>query len=92
MKIPFNKPYTTGKELQYISEAIASGQISGNGPFTKKCHELLVSSYGFSKPLLTSSCTDALEMSAIPLSPQHWHLKDRARKLFLRIAGMTIHV
>jgi dTDP-4-amino-4,6-dideoxygalactose transaminase len=67
MKIPFNKPYTTGKELQYISEAIASGQISGNGPFTKKCHELLVSSYGFSKPLLTSSCTDALEMSALLL-------------------------
>jgi dTDP-4-amino-4,6-dideoxygalactose transaminase len=65
MKIPFNKPHSTGKELQYITEAIASGQISGNGPFTKKCNELLQSEYNIRWPLLTSSCTDALEMCAL---------------------------
>jgi dTDP-4-amino-4,6-dideoxygalactose transaminase len=65
MKIPFNKPHSTGKELQYITEAIASGQTSGNGPFTQKCNKLLESEYGFRRPLLTSSCTDALEMSAL---------------------------
>lgn len=68
MKIPFNKPHSTGRELRYISEVIASGQTAGNGPFTKKCHKLLESVYGFNKPLLTSSCTDALEMSALLLN------------------------
>ncbi len=67
MKIPFNKPYSTGKELKYISEAIASGQTAGNGPFTGRCHNLLRSEFGFNRPLLTSSCTDALEMSALLL-------------------------
>jgi dTDP-4-amino-4,6-dideoxygalactose transaminase len=65
VSIPFNKPYATGIELQNISEAIASGETAGNGPFTKKCHEILSSEFGFKKPLLTSSCTDALEMSAL---------------------------
>lgn len=68
MNIPFNFPYSTGKELQYIVEAINSGQVSGNGPFTKKCHSLLETVWGFKKVLLTSSCTDALEMSAILLN------------------------
>jgi dTDP-4-amino-4,6-dideoxygalactose transaminase len=65
VRIPFNKPYSTGKEMQYISEAIASGQTAGNGPFTQKCHELLISDFGFKRPYLTSSCTDALEMSSM---------------------------
>jgi dTDP-4-amino-4,6-dideoxygalactose transaminase len=65
--IPFNKPYFTGKEYHYINEAINSGKISGNGLFTKKCHEFLQSKYGFQKVLLTSSCTDALEMAALLL-------------------------
>jgi dTDP-4-amino-4,6-dideoxygalactose transaminase len=63
--IPFNKPYLTGKETRYIEEAVASGKISGNGQFTQKCHEFFETTYGFKKVLLTTSCTDALEMAAI---------------------------
>lgn len=63
--IPFNKPYLTGKETFYIQEAVKSGKISGNGIFTKKCHSFFESTYGFKKCLLTTSCTDALEMAAI---------------------------
>ncbi len=65
MKIPFNKPYLTGEETKYIQEAVASGKISGDGIFTKKCHEFFQNRYGFKKVLLTTSCTDALEMAAI---------------------------
>jgi len=63
--IPFNKPFLTGKETQYIEEAVASGKLSGNGIFTKKCHTFFESKFGFKKCLLTTSCTDALEMCAI---------------------------
>jgi dTDP-4-amino-4,6-dideoxygalactose transaminase len=65
MKIPFNKPFLTGKETDYIKEAVASGKISGDGIFTKKCHQFFEERYGFKKTLLTTSCTDALEMAAI---------------------------
>lgn len=65
IKIPFNKPYLTGKETQYIAEAVASGKISGDGLFTKKCHQFFETNYSFIKALLTTSCTDALEMAAI---------------------------
>ena len=65
MKIPFNKPYLTGKETQYIEEALKSGKISGNGLFTQKCQAFFEQKYGFKKVLLTTSCTDALEMCAI---------------------------
>ena len=63
--IPFNKPFLTGKESEYITEAILSGKISGNGVFTKKCQQFFEEIYGFKKCLLTTSCTDALEMCAI---------------------------
>lgn len=63
--IPFNKPYLTGKETQYIEEAVRSGKISGNGIFTKKCQDFFETQYGFKKAILTTSCTDALEMCAI---------------------------
>lgn len=63
--IPFNKPYLTGKEMHYIYQAVYSGKISGNGIFTKKCQTFFESKYGFKKTLLTTSCTDALEMCAI---------------------------
>jgi dTDP-4-amino-4,6-dideoxygalactose transaminase len=63
--IPFNKPYLTGKEMHYMYQAVYSGKISGNGAFTKKCQEFFESRYGFKKALLTTSCTDALEMCAI---------------------------
>ncbi|GBU26653.1 TDP-4-oxo-6-deoxy-D-glucose aminotransferase [Treponema sp. R8-4-B8] len=63
--IPFNKPYLTGKETQYIEQAVRSGKISGNGEFTKKSQTFFEQKYGFKKCLLTTSCTDALEMCAI---------------------------
>jgi TDP-4-keto-6-deoxy-D-glucose transaminase len=63
--IPFNKPYLTGKELDYIKDAVNRGKISGNGHYTQKCHEFFQQRYGFKKCLLTTSCTDALEMAAI---------------------------
>jgi len=63
--IPFNKPYLTGKELHYISEAHARGQLSGDGYFTKKCNAWLEEKTGCHKALLTHSCTAALEMAAI---------------------------
>lgn len=65
IKIPFNKPYLSGKELEYIQEAIRKGKISGNGEFTRKCQEFFEKRYGFNKCLLTNSCTDALEMAAL---------------------------
>lgn len=68
--IPFNKPFLTGKETSYIQEAVASGKISGNGLFTKKCQEFFRKKYGFKKCLLTTSCTDALEMAALLLNIQ----------------------
>lgn len=65
--IPFNKPYLHGRELVYIAQAVASGKISGDGIFTKKCHEFFENAYGFKKALMTTSCTDALEMCALLL-------------------------
>ncbi len=65
--IPFNKPHLTGKETAYIDEAVRSGKISGNGKYTKKCQEFFEKRYGFHKCLLTTSCTDALEMAALLL-------------------------
>ena len=65
--IPFNKPYLSGNELDYIKQSIDSGCISGNGEFTRKCHWFFKERYGFDKCLLTTSCTDALEMASILL-------------------------
>ena len=66
-RIPFNKVSLTGKELEYIQQAIESMHISGDGLFTKQCHTLLCQVLGVPKSLLTTSCTHALEMSAILL-------------------------
>ena len=63
--IPFNKPYMTGKELWYIAQAHALGNLAGDGSFTKKCNAWLESRTGTHKALLTHSCTAALEMAAI---------------------------
>ena len=65
MAIPFNKPYMTGKELWYISQAHASGHLAGDGQFTKKCSAWLEQRIGCSRALITHSCTAALEMAAI---------------------------
>ena len=63
--IPFNKPFLTGKEAHYMYQAVYTGKLSGNGEFTKKCQKFFEEKYGFKKALLTTSCTDALEMCAI---------------------------
>lgn len=63
--IPFNKPYFSGKELKYLEDVCHSTTMSGNGQFTKKCHEFLEKKYGFKKCLLATSGTDALEMCAM---------------------------
>lgn len=63
--IGFNKPYLTGKETDYILESVRSRKISGDGLFTKKCHDFFEKRFGFNKVLLTTSCTDALEMAAM---------------------------
>ncbi len=68
--IPFNKPYLSGPETRYIEEAVRSGKISGDGLFTKRCHQYFEQQLGFKKVLLTTSCTDALEMAAILLNLQ----------------------
>jgi dTDP-4-amino-4,6-dideoxygalactose transaminase len=68
--IPFNRPFLTGRETEYIVEAVKSGKISGNGDFTKKCQAWFEQRYGFGKCLLTTSCTDALEMAALLLDIQ----------------------
>lgn len=63
--IYFNKPYYSGRELKYIEESCHSMTMSGNGDFTKKCHQFFEGRYGFKKCLLTTSGTDALEMCAM---------------------------
>jgi len=65
IQIPFNKPQLTGKELQYIKEAVLSGKISGDGIFTEKCSRFIEKRYSIHKVLLTTSCSSALDMSAI---------------------------
>lgn len=70
MRIPFNKPYLTGKEAHYMYQAVHNGKLSGNGSFTKKCQAFFEKRYGFRKCLLTTSCTDALEMCALLLDIQ----------------------
>lgn len=67
ISIPFNRPCLAGNEYKYIAEAIANGHASGDGPFTRRCHELLEKELGVRKALLTTSCTHALEMAAILL-------------------------
>lgn len=66
-RIPFNRACFQGKELVYIASAIQDGHISGDGRFTRLCHDLLENELGVTKALLTTSCTHALEMSALLL-------------------------
>jgi dTDP-4-amino-4,6-dideoxygalactose transaminase len=67
IRIPFNRPCLTGNEYKYIAEAIALGHASGDGPFTRRCHELLERELAAARVLLTTSCTHALEMAALLL-------------------------
>lgn len=68
INIPFNKPSIMGNELEYIAAAVKSGQISGDAGYTKKCHAYFQETLGVPKALLTTSCTHALEMSALLLN------------------------
>ena len=68
MQIPFNKPALTGNEFTYIADAIRRGQISGDGYYTKQCQNTLEQTLGVGRALLTTSCTHALEMSALLLN------------------------
>jgi dTDP-4-amino-4,6-dideoxygalactose transaminase len=67
-RIPFNRPFATGNELDYVRSAIAIPKLSGDGSFTDHCHRLLERSLGIQKALLTTSCTHALEMAALLLN------------------------
>lgn len=69
-RIPFNRPYVQGNEASYMAEALAQGHISGDGAFTRRCHELMEQALGVRKALLTTSCTHALEMAALLLNIQ----------------------
>lgn len=71
IKVDFNKPYLAKNELDYLKQAVESNHISGDGPFTKKCHQLLEQTFGVNKALLTTNCTHALEMSALLLNLEH---------------------
>jgi len=68
IRIPFNRPFATGDEIDYIRAAIATPKLSGDGSFTAECHRLLEQSLGAQKALLTTSCTHALEMAALLLN------------------------
>jgi dTDP-4-amino-4,6-dideoxygalactose transaminase len=70
IKIPFNRAIFAGSELEYVADAVVSGHISGDGKYTKRCHELLERRIGALKVLLTTSCTHALEMTALLLDLQ----------------------
>ena len=65
MTTPFNKPFIIGPELDYIADAVARGHLSGDGHYTKLCHQWLEQQLGAKRALLTHSCTAALEMAAI---------------------------
>ncbi len=64
-KLPFNRPHTTGRELEYIAQAVEGGHLSGNGPFTERCCRWLEARTGTKRAFLTHSCTAALEMAAL---------------------------
>lgn len=70
LRVDFNRPVPVGHEVEYVTQAIQSGHLSGDGPFTKQCHALLEQALGVKKALLTTNCTHALEMMAILLEIQ----------------------
>lgn len=65
MEVLFNRPYITGREMHHLTQVAQSGKLSGNGPYTRLCHDFFEQRFGFNKVFLTTSCTDALEMAAI---------------------------
>src|ERR1700752_3761099 len=63
--IPFNRPYLTGRERQYLDEALQSRQFAGDGPFARRCQALMQQRFGTASAQLTTSCTSALEAAAL---------------------------
>ena len=90
-KIPFNKPFLTGKEAHYMYKAVFTGKLSGNGVFAKKCQTFFEQKYGFKKCLTTTSGTDALEMAAILCDVQPGDEVIVPSYTFLRSIGLTSH-
>ena len=70
MRIPFNKAFIVGNELQYIQDAVSTGSIASGGKYTQKCEAFLEERYKVPKVMLTTSCTDALELAALILDIQ----------------------
>jgi dTDP-4-amino-4,6-dideoxygalactose transaminase len=64
-RIPFNKPFISGKELDYMTQVVANGKIAADGDFTKRCARLLETEFDIAKVLMTPSCTAALEIAAM---------------------------
>ncbi|MFY9614740.1 MAG: hypothetical protein WAT58_05010 [Candidatus Dormiibacterota bacterium] len=65
-RVPFNRACFADAEFDYIRTAVSEGQVAGEGPFTKRCQDLLEKELGATKAPLTTSCTDAQEMAAMP--------------------------
>lgn len=70
IRVDFNRPQLVGNEMEYMTQAVVNGHLSGDGPFTRKCHAMLEQALGVPKVLLTTSCTHALEMMALLLDIQ----------------------
>ena len=70
LRIPFNRASVLGNELDFVRAAVDNGHISGDGPFTRRCEELLETQLGVTRALLTTSCTHALEVAALLLDIQ----------------------
>src|SRR4051794_19630975 len=68
-RIPFNKPLILGMELDYVSQAIRTANIAGDGPFKRECPRLMEERFGCRKVLMSPSCTAALELAAMPCGP-----------------------
>src|SRR6187431_155671 len=64
-RIPFNRPYVSGKELEYVSQAIARGEIAADGRFSKGCARIIQERFGIHRALMMPSCTAGLEMAAL---------------------------
>src|SRR5436190_21679292 len=69
--VPFNRPHLTGREFDYIQQAVNAGQLAGNGQFTRRCQQYLERRLRAPRVLLTHSCTAALEMAALLLNLRH---------------------
>ena len=94
IKVPFNKPCLTGKELEYVADSVKSGSLVGNGEYTRKCEALLENAFGAKKVLLTGSCTDALEMASLLIGLEPGNREVIPSWLLMRRGplGLRVHI